>query len=103
MPKAARRGGNDTVSIPHPTCQGSTATAGGSSDVFVNSIGVVRSGDAVAPHTFNPPVCPLHSPGLAGGSTNVWVNHKNFGRLGDPYACGATIASGSPDVYVNGD
>jgi len=102
MPKVARKGGTDTVSIPHPTCQGSTATAAGASNVTANGIGVVRQGDAVQSHTFNPPDCPSHAPGLTKHSGSVFVNGKGIGRLGDTYGCGVVIASGSGNVYAGG-
>lgn len=101
MPAIARNSGTDSVSINHPTCQGSTVTAAGSGDVFVNNIGVVRSSDAVESHTFAPPACPSHAPGLDSFSANVFANNLNIGRLGDSYGCGATISSGSPDVFAN--
>jgi uncharacterized Zn-binding protein involved in type VI secretion len=102
MPKVARKSGTDTVSINHPTCQGGTVTNVGSGDVFANSIGVVREGDNVQSHTFSPPSCPSHAPGLTSYSPNVYANNKKIGRLGDAYGCGATISSGSPNVYANG-
>lgn len=101
MPAVARKSGNDSVSINHPTCQGSTVTAAGSSNVFVNNIGAVRKSDAVQSHTFAPPACPSHAPGLVSFSPNVFVNNLNIGRLGDAYGCGATISSGSPNVFAN--
>lgn len=102
MPPVARKEGKDSVSINHPTCQGSTATSAGSSDVFVNSIGVVRRDDAVESHTFAPPACPSHAPGLVSFSGSVFANGLNLGRLGDAYGCGATISSGSPNVFAGG-
>lgn len=101
MPAVARKSGTDSVSINHPTCQGGTATAAGSSDVFVNDIGVVRKGDSVESHTFAPPACPSHAPGLVSFSANVFANSLNLGRLGDSYGCGATISSGSSNVFAN--
>lgn len=100
MPAVARNGGNDTVSINHPTCQGSTVTAAGSGNVFVNNIGVVREGDAVESHTYSPPSCPSHAPGLVSFSGTVKVNGKGIGRIGDSYGCGATISSGSGTVFA---
>ena len=101
MPAIARKDGIDKVSINHPTCQGSTVTNAGSSDVFVNNIGIVRKGDAVESHTFAPPACPSHAPGLVSFSPNVFVNNLNVGRVGDQYGCGATINTGSSNVFVN--
>jgi len=101
MPAIARKSGTDSVSINHATCQGSTATSAGSGDVLVNNIGVVREGDTVASHTFSPPTCPSHAPGLVSFSANVYANNKKIGRLGDAYGCGATISSGSSNVFAN--
>lgn len=101
MPAIARKDGADTVSINHATCQGSTNTNVGSSNVFVNNIGVVRKGDAVQSHTFAPPACPSHAPGLVSFSPNVFVNNLNIGRIGDAYGCGATISTGSSNVFAN--
>jgi uncharacterized Zn-binding protein involved in type VI secretion len=101
MPAIARKDGVDTVSINHPTCQGSTVTDAGSADVFVNGIGIVRKDDVVKSHTFAPPACPSHAPGLVTFSPDVFVNSLNVGRLGDKYGCGASISSGSPNVFVN--
>ncbi len=101
MPAIARKSGTDAVSINHPTCQGSTATNAGSGDVLVNNVGVVREGDVVESHTHSPPACPQHAPGLSSFSSNVFVNGKGIGRLGDSYGCGATISSGSSNVFAN--
>ncbi len=101
MPAVAREAGSDTVSINHATCQGSTVTNVGSGNVFANSIGVVREGVNVQSHTFSPPACPSHAPGLTSYSSNVYANNKKIGRLGDAYGCGATISSGSPNVFAN--
>lgn len=100
MPAVARKSGTDTVSINHPTCQGATATDAGSSNVFVNNIGVVREGDTVESHTHSPPACPSHAPGLVSFSGTVYANNKHLGRLGDTYGCGASISSGSSNVFA---
>ena len=102
MPAIARKDATDTVAINHATCQGSTVTDEGSSNVFVNGIGVVREGDKVKSHTPSPPACPSHAPPLSTFSPNVYANGKKIGRLGDQFECGASISSGSPDVYANG-
>jgi uncharacterized Zn-binding protein involved in type VI secretion len=105
MPAAARKGGTDSVSVPHGSgdncaSPSSSSTAAGSGNVFVNGVGAVRKGDAVASH---PNVgCSPHAPGLSAGSGTVKVNSKDFGRLGDLYGCGASISSGSANVFVGG-
>lgn len=100
MPAAARGDGTEDVAILHSTCQPMTQTNECSSDVFVNNIGVVRKGDKVMPHTYNPPQCPLHDPGLSSYSSSVFINGKNAGRLGDKYACNAKIITGSDNVFI---
>lgn len=77
-----------------------TATNGCSPDVFVNGTGVVREGDAVAPHTV--PGCSSHSPPLNNTGSTVITNGKTSGRKGDTYACSAKITSGSPDTFYDG-
>jgi len=106
MPGIARMSGTDSATTVHPAvgkncavAPTTTATDGGSGNVFVNGIGVVRSGDPVASHTF--PGCGHHTPGLASFSGNVFANGKNIGRLGDTYGCGATITSASGNVIAN--
>ncbi len=100
MPAIARKNGIDKVDINHATCQGSTTTDVGSEDVLVNNVGVVRQADQVKSHTHSPPACPSHSPGLSSFSSTVFVNNKAIGRLGDAYDCGATISSGSSNVFA---
>jgi uncharacterized Zn-binding protein involved in type VI secretion len=109
MPAVARKGGTDTVDTVHGATGGrncnasptTTATDGGSGNVFVNSIGVVREGDAVAAHN-NGSSCSAHAPGLASFSSNVFVNGLKLGRQNDAYGCGATITSGSSNVFAGG-
>ena len=108
MPGIARKSGTDTVNTVHGATGGSrcniapttTATSGGSSNVFVNGIGVVRDGDAVASHN-NGSACITHAPGLASFSSTVKVNGKGVGRLNDTYSCGAKITSASGNVFAN--
>lgn len=115
MAKVARKSGVDSVNTVHVSvgdavpddgciCDAAPQTVGtngGSANVFANGTGVVRSGDAVQAHTF-PCACATHSPGLASFSGTVFANGKGMGRLGDNYGCGATITSGSSDVYAGG-
>jgi uncharacterized Zn-binding protein involved in type VI secretion len=108
MPGIARKSGTDPVNTVHGAVGGTqcnaapttVATSGGSGDVFVNSIGVVRSGDAVASHN-NGSACSTHAPGLATFSANVFANTKNIGRLNDTYGCGAQITGASGNVFAN--
>jgi len=85
MPAASRKGD----SISHG---GQIVT--GSPDVKINGKEAARIGDAV--------ICSLHGPQvIAGGSPNVFYNGRAAARVGDPISCGATIVTGSPDVFIN--
>ena len=108
MPGIARKSGTDPVNTIHGAVGGNqcnaaptvVATSGGSGDVFVNSIGVVRKDDAVASHN-NGSACSTHAPGLATFSGNVFANGLNIGRLNDTYSCGAKITGASVNVFAN--
>lgn len=105
MPEVARKDEKDTVDSPdgdgefckYPTIQ---ATKAGSDNVFVNSIGVVRLGDAMTSHTS--PGCEKHAPPLTSGSATVFANGRNLGRNGDAYGGDHIITSGSPNVFAGG-
>jgi uncharacterized Zn-binding protein involved in type VI secretion len=102
MPGIARKGGTDSVASPDgsgPGCglSSTQATAEGSSDVFVNGIGVVRKDDAM--NTHNGPGCIPHAPTLSTYSGSVFVNGRNVGRLGDSYN-GHRISSASTNVFA---
>ncbi len=81
----------------------------GSSTVFVNGIGVVRSEDAMASHPDGSP-CTIsainHAPTLSTFSSTVFANGKGIGRIGDKYNSDHhfdhTIASGSTNVFAGG-
>lgn len=75
-----------------------TATMEGSSDVFCNSIGVVRIGDKVMPH--KKPGCDNHDPPLVKASKTVFANAKGLARIGDEYGCSAKIETGSSNVFA---
>lgn len=86
MPAVARIG--DAVS------HGGSIT-GGSSNVRANGVGVARIGD--------PAFCAVHFVvTIVGGSTSVFANEQGVARVGDSLSCGATISSGSPDVFAGG-
>lgn len=79
----------------------------GSSTVFVNGIGVVRNGDAMASHPDGVPCTssPInHVPTLSTYSSTVFVDGKQIGRIGDKYDSDGhydhTIASGSTNVFA---
>ena len=84
-------------------CSGMTR-AQGSTNVFVNGIGVSRQGDPNTAHLlppFPPPIpCPSHSAGIAVGSTKVFVNGKGCGRVGDSITGCTAVATGSTNVFA---
>ena len=96
MPAVTRIGDAD---VTH--CSGMTR-AQGSSDVFVNSIGVSRQGDLNTTHLLPPyiPPCPSHAAGIATGSTTVFVNGKGCGRVGDGITGCTSVAAGSSNVFA---
>lgn len=115
MPLVARKDAVDVVNTIHVSvgdadpddgiaCDAAPqtiATDEGSSDVFAESVGVVRQGDKEQSHTF--PGCASHQTGLATYSPNVYANGKPIGRLNDTYTCGAKIVSVTQgSVYANG-
>ena len=42
-----------------------------------------------------------HDSTLASGSPDTYVNGKQLGRVGDPIACGSACAVGSGDTFCN--
>ena len=99
MPKATRIG--DTGS-GHDCHFPPTPATGGSPDVFVNGIALVRQGDPYAPHGCAPCPKPPHPRSLSGGSGTVFVNGKPAGRVGDGISCGGSAAAGSGNVDIGG-
>ena len=98
MPAAARL--ND-ICTGH-SCFPARENVEASANVFVNSRGWHRQGDAWAvhccTHTDTPHGC--HSSVLASGSGTVYVNGKQAGRIGDSVACGSSVATGSSNVFA---
>tara|TARA_Y100001937_G_scaffold44718_1_gene62884 strand:- start:611 stop:904 length:294 start_codon:yes stop_codon:yes gene_type:complete len=96
MPAVTRIGDAD---VTH--CSG-MVRAQGSTNVFVNGIGVSRQGDVNTTHLLPPniPPCPAHSAGIAVGSTKVFVNGKGCGRVGDSIAGCTSVAAGSTNVFA---
>ena len=66
--------------------------------MYVNGKAAHRSGDGWGVHCNDVPVC--HASALGGGSSTVFVNGKALGRVGDPVACGSSVASGSSNVFA---
>lgn len=79
-------------------CFPSRPNATASSNVFANNLGAHREGDSWKVHCCL--VC--HSSVLQSGSPNVYVNNKQWGRIGDPVACGSKCKTGSSNVFING-
>ena len=96
MPAVTRIGDAD---VTH--CTGMTR-AQGSTNVFVNGIGVSRQGDLNTPHLLPPniPPCPGHSAPIASGSSTVKVNGKGCGRVGDGISGCTSVAAGSSNVFA---
>lgn len=69
---------------------------GGSTNVLVNGAGVVRVGDAVAPHGTGP----HGSATMLSGSTTVFCNGIPVCRVGDPATCGDLGSGGSPNTFA---
>ena len=96
MPAVTRIGDAD---VAH--CSGMTRAAG-SSNVFVNSIGVSRQGDNNTGHLLPGSPCPSHAAPITTGSTTVFVNGKGCGRIGDGVTGCTSVAAGSSNVFVGG-
>jgi len=96
MPAVTRIGDAD---VTH--CSGMVRAAG-SSNVFVNGIGISRQGDNNTGHLLPPnrPPCLGHAAPIASGSSTVKVNGKGCGRVGD--ATCTSVAAGSSNVFAGG-
>jgi uncharacterized Zn-binding protein involved in type VI secretion len=126
MPGIAKKGGSSTVTCTdgakgspcafsrsgpvgwHWDSGTTQPTAGGSSNVFVEGVGVVREGDAMGSHPDGDPCTgsPInHAPTLSTFSGNVFVNGKAVGRVGDKFDSDGhfdhTIATGATTVSAN--
>ncbi len=82
-------------------CWPPRASTGASPNVYVNGSAAHRQGDAWAAHTC-PSIPETHASVLAAGSATVFVNGKPLGRIGDPVACGSSVAAGSANVFAGG-
>ena len=96
MPAVTRIGDAD---VAH--CSGMTRAVG-SSNVFVNSIGVSRQGDNNTSHELPPAPCPSHEAPITTGSTKVFVNGKGCGRIGDAITGCTSVATGFNKVFAGG-
>ncbi|MHC3749329.1 PAAR domain-containing protein [Stutzerimonas stutzeri] len=97
MPAVSRRGDNCTGH----GCWPARPSTEGSPNVFINGIAAHRQGDAWAAHTC-PTIPETHASALAAGSATVFANGKQLARIGDPVACGSSVAQGSPNVFAGG-
>lgn len=97
MPAVARKDGADIISTGHG-CDATTVTNEGSSNVFVNTIGVVRYGDLEQIHLVPAGDCVPHVLTLSSCSQTVYVNGLGAGRLGDVYG-GEVLITGSETVF----
>lgn len=94
MPAVTRLGDSCTGHGAFPPRPSTSA----SPNVNVNGIPVHRQGDSWAVHCNPTPSC--HGSALAAGSGTVNVNGKGIGRVGDPVACGSSVAAGSGNVFA---
>ena len=96
MPAVTRIGDAD---VAH--CSAMTR-AQGSTDVFVNGIGVSRQGDVNTTHLLPGSPCPPHAAAISSGSSTVKVNGKGCGRVGDGITACTSVAAGSSNVFAGG-
>lgn len=97
MPPAHRR--SDTGS-GHACHFPPSAATGGSADVFVNGLALMRVGDPYEPHACTAGHAGTHGRKLAAGSRSVFVNGRPAGRIGDAIDCGGKAETGSGDVFI---
>lgn len=72
----------------------------GSGNVFTNGKPAMKVGSTFVPHA-----CPKpgpHTPVLAKGSSTVFINSVGAGRIGDMTGCGASVITGSSNVFIGG-
>ena len=74
----------------------------GSTNVFVNGIGISRQGDINTIHLLPGVPCPAHVAPITLGSTSVFVNGVGCGRIGDSITACTAVASGSTNVFAGG-
>ena len=82
-------------------CWPSRPNNGASVNVFADTIPVHRQSDSWSVHCC-PPIPLCHSSTLAAGSRTVFANFLQLGRIGDPVACGSSVATGSGTVFAGG-
>ena len=82
-------------------CWPPTIPATWSNNVFVNSLGAVRFGDPIVPHTC-PPIPETHSNIYVGPNNNVYVNSRLVQYCGAPVACGDHAGLKITDIQISG-
>ena len=100
MPPVTRKG---DICTGH-SCFPPRKSTSGSPNVFVNEIPAHRESDSWAAHTCTHSDVPhgTHTSVLASGSSTVYANGRQLGRIGDPVACGSSVATGSKNVFAGG-
>ena len=91
-------------------CDAVTTVLGGSPNVIVGNLGVLRQGDPLAVHTIRNPAFPptpppcIDHPGqiVNTGSATVFVNGIPIARVGDLVDIGGSITAGIPNVFAGG-
>ena len=98
MAAVARIG--DIVNSGH-ACDTVTTILSGSTNVFVEGVGVARSTDPLSPHTILAGTVCVPHPGTVvnRGSSTVFVNGLSIARVGDSADLG-NITSGASTVFA---
>jgi uncharacterized Zn-binding protein involved in type VI secretion len=93
MPAAAR--------LNDPDSSDGAITSGGASTVFINGQPAAIVGSMDRDHApYGRPHGPHVPNPIVSGSATVFFDGKAAARVGDPFACGHVVASGSPDVNI---
>ncbi len=96
MPAIVRIG---DANVAH--CSGHTMESG-STNYFVDGIGVCRDGDSTTSHLTPPnkPPCPPHTAQVDPASRGWYVDGKRVAALGDSISGCTSTAQGSPHWFV---
>ncbi len=97
MPSVTRLGDSGTGHGTWPP----RSNAGAVSTVVVDGKPVHTVGDGWASHCSTVPKHPCHGSSAAGGSGTTYAEGKAVCRVGDPVACGSSMASGSSTTFAN--
>lgn len=76
-----------------------TTITSASSNTKVNSLGVARVGDTLAPHS-SPSPSPQHKRTICGCSSKTTVNSLGVARIGDAICCGGLLVTGSGNTVI---